>query len=45
MSSGATCPAWEAEEALGEVLGELGGYGGGFCEEVLRDAERAGKVG
>ena len=33
------------EELLGEVLGERCGYGSGFCEEVLRDAEGAGKVG
>ena len=30
MSSGATCSLGEVEEALGEVLGELGGYGSGF---------------
>ena len=28
-----------AEEGLGEVLGGRGGYGGGFCEEVLSDAD------
>ena len=33
------------EEALEEVLGERGGYGSGFCEEVLRDADGARKVG
>ena len=27
------------EEGLGEVLGGRGGYGGGFCEEVLSDAD------
>ena len=34
-----------AEEALEEVLRGRYGYGSGFCEEVLRDAERAGKLG
>ena len=33
------------KEGVGEVLGERGGYGGGFCEEVLRDAEGLGVVG
>jgi hypothetical protein len=33
------------EEGYGEVLGELGGYGSGFCEEVLRDTDRARMVG
>ena len=28
-----------AEEGLGEVLGGRGGYRGGFCEEVLSDAD------
>ena len=28
-----------AEEGVGEVLGGRGGYGGGFCEEVLSDAD------
>ena len=27
------------EEGVGEVLGGRGGYGGGFCEEVLSDAD------
>ena len=27
------------EEGLGEVLGGLGGYGSGFFEEVLSDAD------
>jgi hypothetical protein len=27
------------EEGLGEVLGGRGGYGCGFCEEVLSDAD------
>ena len=26
------------EEGLGKVLGGRGGYGSGFCEEVLRSA-------
>ena len=34
-----------AEEGLGKGLGERGGYGSGFCEEVLRVADWAGKVG
>ena len=34
-----------AEEGLGEVLGKGGGYGSCFCEEVLRDADRARKDG
>ena len=33
------------EKGLGEVLGGRGGYGGGFCEVVLRDADSSGKVG
>ena len=33
------------EEGLGEVLGGRCGYGSGFCEEVLRGADRARKVG
>ena len=33
------------EEGVGEVLGGRGGYGSGFCEEVLRDAEGLGVVG
>ena len=28
-----------AEEGVGEVLGGSGGYGSGFCEEVLSDAD------
>ena len=27
------------EEGVGEVLGGRGGYAGGFCEEVLSDAD------
>ena len=27
------------KEGVGEVLGGRGGYGGGFCEEVLSDAD------
>ena len=33
------------EEGLREVLGERGGFGSVFCEEVLRVADRAVKVG
>ena len=33
------------EEGMGEVLGELGGFGSGFCEEAVRVADRVGKVG
>ena len=34
-----------AEEGLGEVWDGRDGSGGGFCEEVLRDADRAGIMG
>ena len=44
MSSG-TCSAWAEEEGVGEVLGERGGNGSGFCVEVLRVADKVGKVG
>jgi hypothetical protein len=33
------------EKGLGKVLGERGGYGSGFCEVVLRDADRGAVAG
>ena len=39
MSSGGNLLGGAAEEGLGEVLGGRGGYGSGFCEEVLSDAD------